>query len=331
MKNVIRTLIITALFCAPQTGYSMQPEINQKPSFVKTALQYAGKGLRFGVKGADRIVGNGINVLTIGGGLAAGALQVLASYENEKKYPQAARVRDILFQSKIVPFEKGEKEPLQDMMQKLCNTMGIKQHVELRNTIGKNRYAVAGCSDQIFIGRDFLKLPQDQQEEILAHELSHIKYKDPMYQSLFQAGSTLLAMKYYKKGSNLIDAACNFYLKKPYVMNSQISYKSLLYGKKIGALTFGSVLAQTTFNLLATTKYKRFCEKRADIKAVKATNNAQAGIDFFEDCKDKYGNIEGGFFGSHPSLSERIAYLKPYTQPQSVAPEREYNDLAISC
>lgn len=346
MKNVIRTLIITALFCAPQMGYSMQPDVTQKPSFVKTALQYAGKGLRFGVKGADRIAGYGLMGLSI------------INNVKQIKWKNNMNISD--FSANLEGINEAP-DNLLELKDGLCKKMGIDGsavYIDSR-TGGKNVQSnlIANASASyigngyiIGVNKRFLNLPIGQQEAVLAHELTHIKHNDPYHRLIVEimaiagtAGSGYVGAQLYKKTYNRYAQS-----------TGKLScFASRLKTKTIPGLLSSAVL-QWVISQSLTSKYARYMEKRADLESAVITGKAQDLIDWINCAEDTLNqNIhdmdkicEQDYLSGkskqreivvrmpdrdHPSHDQRIAYLKPYTQPQSVAPEREYNDLAISC
>lgn len=151
------------------------------------------------------------------------------------------------------------------------------QHFGIENLIAS--------SNAIFIDHEwFKKLSPDQKRFLLAHELSHIYYKDVGYIASIYAAIMLLA------GYN-----CYSIWQGNYSLINQV----LLLG--IITLVFPA--------------YGRYTEQRADEHAVLTLATTQGGIECLNDwMKDQPVNEQGAWwqelFESHPSHMQRLSALE---------------------
>jgi Zn-dependent protease with chaperone function len=175
-----------------------------------------------------------------------------------------------------------------------------------------------------FLGEEaFKELSNQEKEALVKHELMHIRCNHGFKQFTFNivSGITLFML------AHIIASQINPEVNgdaSPNVLPQDPSQKDISGGCSIAAYIAW---------LLVMSKYSRLCEKEADIEAAKTMEDKQGMIDLFNALKQEYGDVKSKFiikrlfynvvgvliapfaylsslFSTHPTIKERIAYIK---------------------
>jgi hypothetical protein len=219
---------------------------------------------------------------------------------------------------------------LQKLFKELCQKMGVhsdKVRLELDNKLSSR---VCATSNTVIIGEEIKKLPKDQLEFAIAHELAHIKnshLRDLKNQKVVKETCTYLG---FWTGLTAATSFLGFNMVKNRLKTNTgkvaVSIVAVTFSMFVWSKVIGLIGGSDCFKVIQSSKKEE--EKHADLMAIAALKSKRGAVDYFRGCCErnkehrtsciKKGDISGAqkfdelgnylLGDDHPLFTERIAY-----------------------